>query len=755
MRSFRFHALIIGGYTLLSVVLTYPVILHLATHIPFNPFTPVNVNHYPRELMYGVGDHWYFLWALGFIEHLVASRRWSLVTDAIFYPRGVDLTYPTLFGFGLPLTVLIPFVRMFGVIVTYNLFTIGSFVVTAYSTFLLVRYLTHDGRAAFVSGIIFAFSPYHMARALGHFNFLTSGMWIPLYVLFLMRAVNGGRLPDLVAAPLLLTLTMAANPYYAAFLGLFTVLYVLYQLRSVGGPVVNKVLLTRLLSIGGIASLVLVPFAWLLFTRGLTNFYVSPPLSESSIFGADLLAFFVPSPYHPLWWPLTKPLYDHFASSYTERYTEQTVYIGYMVIALSSVAVLKVAKEEMRLWLLSALAFLVLSLGSFLHINGSDLLKLGGMMSIALPLPNLLFHFIPGLNAMRVPSRFSVMLMLALAVLAGYGTRHLLKRLENRPGAAALSLGLIVSIIAFEFLGAPLPLVDASIPTAYERIAKDGGKGGTLLDVPLDWRVTRYEYYQTTHRKRLIFGQAPRLSLSIDANYADSVPFVRFFKDPESIKHYDESGLDKRDVLRFIQFFDLGFIVLHREYLEPEAFARLKRFLLDHFPVRRVEEDDRIVALYLARDGERTDLWLGPDGYLLDFDSATPQFFLTEGWSRSETWGDLTVAWSDAPASTLWLYLPRASDLTMELRLLPFSYPSATAQGIKVVVNGRYLQDIQLAQSGWQSYSVKLPSSVLSPGINAIRFVYRYTASPSQVIPGSQDPRRLAVAYDKIVLRQE
>ena len=43
----------------------------------------------------------------------------------------------------------------------------------------------------------------------------------------------------------------------------------------------------------------------------------------------------------------------------------------------------------------------------------------------------LLFHFLPLLNAVRAASRFSIMLMLALAILASYGIRHIITYFER------------------------------------------------------------------------------------------------------------------------------------------------------------------------------------------------------------------------------------------------------------------------------------------------------------------------------------
>ncbi len=91
MRRFSFHLAIIGGFVLLTVILTYPLILHLTTHIP------VHKDWHPSG-----SEHWTWLWAFWFIEHhIVELRHRSLFTDIIFYPRGIDITNTMLFGFGL------------------------------------------------------------------------------------------------------------------------------------------------------------------------------------------------------------------------------------------------------------------------------------------------------------------------------------------------------------------------------------------------------------------------------------------------------------------------------------------------------------------------------------------------------------------------------------------------------------------------------------------------------------------------------
>jgi hypothetical protein len=275
------------------------------------------------------------------------------------------------------------------------------------------------------------------------------------------------------------------------------------------------------------------------------------------------------------------------------------------------------------------------------------------------------------------------------------------------------------------------------------------------LDVPLHWVISKYEYYQIKHQQRLLLGHVPRITTPFLTGYAESVPFVPLFKDPDRIKDDAQLPLDKRDVLWFIEFFDLSWIVFHKDYMWPETFERLMRFVMTNFPVAHVEAEGDIVAVQLARDTYNVAELAEPGGYLVDFGSTTPQFFIADGWSYAERWDKLTVAWSSGKESQLWVFLPRIEDFVMELRLKPFIFPANPPQGIQLYVNGRFSSHIPMPSSEWESYTVSLPHTQLTQGINTFRFVYDYAVIPAEVVPGGDDPRTLAVAYDYIRFRPE
>src|SRR5262245_44192656 len=120
------HLLGLAGYIFLTVVVTYPVAFHLTTHIP--------IAHQIPGWAPGDGDPWYSLWLLWFTEHSLAELgRLPLFSDALFYPRGIDLGYLSLVM--LPLLLSVPLVALAGPIAAYNLLILLSLVMAGYATF--------------------------------------------------------------------------------------------------------------------------------------------------------------------------------------------------------------------------------------------------------------------------------------------------------------------------------------------------------------------------------------------------------------------------------------------------------------------------------------------------------------------------------------------------------------------------------------------------------------------------------------------
>jgi hypothetical protein len=163
--------------------------------------------------------------------------------------------------------------------------------------------------------------------------------------------------------------------------------------------------------------------------------------------------------------------------------------------------------------------------------------------------------------------------------------------------------------------------------------------------------------------------------------------------------------------------------------------------------------DERDLGVLVQRL-ELVDLELPPDGFL-DLGTGGARKYLARGWSHDEPWEGSTFVWAAAPESELWVTLPERRDFRVELRLFPFRYPGAPPQAIEVAVNGRHLQELPIDERHWQIHAFKLPQAALAPGLNTLRFRYRYAMAPAAIVPGNPDQRPLAVAVDFIMFRVE
>jgi F5/8 type C domain len=109
---------------------------------------------------------------------------------------------------------------------TYNVACFLTWPVSAFTAFLLVRFITRREDAAFLSGLAFGFSPYRMAE-LGHIQMLST-YWIPLVLLGLHGYLEQRRARWLVLFAVAWLLQSLANGYMMLFGAVLVALWVLY-----------------------------------------------------------------------------------------------------------------------------------------------------------------------------------------------------------------------------------------------------------------------------------------------------------------------------------------------------------------------------------------------------------------------------------------------------------------------------------------------------------------------------------------------
>ncbi|PZS03080.1 MAG: hypothetical protein DLM69_03300, partial [Candidatus Chloroheliales bacterium] len=166
------HPLAMAGvYTLISLLLTWPLLLHFGDALPAG------------------GDAWQNVWNLWWLRKAIESGQWPFHTGYKYYPYGVNLYFDTMVPLAGLLGTPLQWLGL-NLLSTYNVMVLLSFVLAALGMYLLARYLTGDALASFIAGFIFGFCPYHFAHLYGHLNLMWM-QWLPYYILFLLKAVDG------------------------------------------------------------------------------------------------------------------------------------------------------------------------------------------------------------------------------------------------------------------------------------------------------------------------------------------------------------------------------------------------------------------------------------------------------------------------------------------------------------------------------------------------------------------------------------
>jgi hypothetical protein len=473
----RGHLLPIGLFLALTLLVTFPLILHFNSALP------------------GDGrDAWQNYWDYWWLGTALASGQNPFQTPLLYAPYGAPLYLHTLNPFnGL---VTLPIQLAFGPPAAYNTVVVLSLTLAAYFAYLLVARLSGSRQAGFVGGVIYAYGSYHFAHLLGHANLLASE-WLPAYLLCLIAASESeGRQRLLIsgAGAVSLLLIALCDWQYLLFAALLTGLYAppaALQRRSLG-PLVAALTIGA----GGILLTLplIVPTARHLAATAATR----PAVLGAENFSADLLSFVVPSPLQSWWGAWAERLGGRANAPSVER----AVFLGFLPLILAAVGVW-LRRGPTLIWALGTLLFTLLALGPILQIAGQGY--------AAVPLPYRLLQQIPGVNLSRVPARFALLTTLCLAILAGYGLTGLRDRFPRlgRDRVRQIALPLLVVALLAEHLAVPYPLAAVEPAPFYQQLAASAEEGA-VLELPFSITRATSLFGQTVHGKPIIGGYLSR-----------------------------------------------------------------------------------------------------------------------------------------------------------------------------------------------------------------------------------------------------
>lgn len=766
LRRFRPYMVALVLYTLLAVLLTWPLVKHLSS----------------RTIGSAVWafDEYTFVWNMWWFKYSLLDLAQSpLHTAFTFYPLGIDLVSYTLNLFngmlGLPLQLVLPLP------LASNLVILSTYVLSGFGGYLLVCYLfsadcRRDERfgsslpltchvAAFVAGAVYAFTAARMIyAALGHYNVLTA-QWFPLYALFLLKTWREPGWRNPILAGIWTTFILLAEPFFGVFWLFVTVLLSLFELFRRRVESLWHVA-GRLLAMGLVTLLLWSPLLIAMLRAFLQGDFDIPGWGHGAGLSADLVGWFTPTALHPLFGVQDWPAYLRaVVEGKTPFQDVNTVFLGYGILLLAAIGAVT-AWRRLRVWVVGATVFAIFTLGPLLQIRGQFLFPLDNLLreqgiqqDVTFPLPFALLHYIPFLKANRVPNRFSVLLGLALMVLVGYGVLWLLKRQPvRRKGLIWVAGALLLAVALFDQVSVPLPLTDARIPGPYAVIAAED-EDFVVMTIPFGWRDsfgtkgserTQVQYYQTFHHKRFLTGNTSRAP-DFKFDYFLRIPLFRALTAVELYNTVEEETLQRaaEQAGELMTLYDIRYLVVH----EP-------------VPLRYPEIDTTVVALNLAREliplsaepvaaGDGVAVYQVhqpplPNPLRIDFGEWRAAPYRGEGWNDDEEIFAARANWVLGTEAQVFLPVRGLGDRFLSMQIAPFVYSGGPPQTVTLSLNGHLLDAPFTLQDGWQIINATLPEAHLKPGLNTLTFDFAHATAPSAVLPGVTDERPLSAAVDWI-----
>ncbi len=519
----RRHALALSLFTLLTLAVTWPLVIHLFDRVPG----------------WYIADNYEYLWKMWWFRYALLDLHQSpLIAPDIFYPYGFNLAHAELTPLhtivGLPLTYLL------GEVAAYNLFALSSFILAGWAACILVYRLSDSLLAGLLAGTLFVLTPYHTVRYGGILP-PTSFQGIPLFFLGLEAWVGERKLRWAALAALGFIAASWAYLYYAVGLALLAPIYLLLRLRPLRPRLKERGTWWALALFGALTLAAMAPLAAPYIKLG-REVSLTIPLQDVDFWSASVSDYFLPPGLNPLWGSWVREHLLTIPAEYPQIALEFVLAPGFVALLFAFYG-WRYARSPARAALAGmAIAAFLLSLGPRLHLLGRYPLILPapawlaafaqrtldqmGMWlpakesyqalagdGLSVPLPALLLRWLfPPLKGMRGWNRFAVFVSLATAVLAGLGMAAWLRREvmpSARPGRrwtqymiAALPLLLAV----FELWPGRIPLQPVEPRPVDLWLAQQPGQF-TIMELPLTSALSASQMlYTRYHGKRIAFA---------------------------------------------------------------------------------------------------------------------------------------------------------------------------------------------------------------------------------------------------------
>lgn len=428
-----------------------------------------------------------YIWTLAWDTYAFLHQPLHIFDANIYYPFANTLAYSeNLIGSAF---FAAPIIWLTGnLVLAMNLTALITCWLCGIGAFLLARKVHVSVAGAFICGLIFEFAPPRFFR-LGQLH-LTAVQWMPFSLAFLHSYLETGKRRDLLLAVACFSLQALSSGHGAVYLFLAIVALLLWH-AAWGTPIAFK---QRLRDFGATGAYLLAPSVWVMLPyriaqdeAGLRRGYLSGVQPGIESFLAS------PSRFHMY-------LQSTFIGPF-DKEADAFLFPGIVVLLLAAIAAFSWPARR-RLRDNYTLFYVLIALGSLL-------------MFVDWPFELWRYvYWLPGFNFIRVPSRFILLVMLALGVLAGMGFDRLAVQMPRR--LKAIAVAVISTLLLAEYASYPFSSVPyrVDIP-AIDRWLDTQPKPFVVAEVPvpspgnlgaLERQQTTSMLHATAHWQKTIHG---------------------------------------------------------------------------------------------------------------------------------------------------------------------------------------------------------------------------------------------------------
>jgi len=671
------------SYLTLVVLLTLPLVLR------------------PISGFYGFikycGDPLGTIWWIWWYRYAWVRGASSNIVDLLGYPFGVDLNSQPIAPL-LNLPVAFANYVIGNEVLTYNIVVLIGIFLTAFCSYLFVRYLTKSDFAGFIAGLIFGFCPNQLMHSAQHLNF-TINFWMPLYILFLFKLRGDPSLKYSIASGVLGACMSLTNYYYGYFMMLFAIIFLFFW-KAEKREGIGYLLISL-----SIMLVLVMPFIIYIKVKQYGGGMVyAHPEGDLIKYSARWYDYFIPNEFNPL--------FGKYVDGLNRHYFERSLYIGYAPLVLAGLGLIKSLKAKkfkstMLFFAVTAVCFFIFSLGPMFQLW-------------RLKLPNLSWFAYKILPMFRVYARMGFVVVFSVAVMAGLGVKYLLDSTKYRKTKNVFAW-LCVTFIILEYVNIPpFHNVDLSkVPEVYRWLADQKGSD-VVVEYPyvrsVDEVNSKYLYCQTLHKKKLING-------SVEGSIGDAFRQECVY-------------LHRKETAKILAYLGAKWVILHKEYY---SLSELKKISKNGLLEELQEYEDTIVFKINAKPGKIVSVFwenIGnwekwDDGSLWRWMGNNASIFVGNGNIERPQYGVLL-----------------SKRVSISFKMLSF----AKGRNLNIYLNDELVKtvNIDLVSSAKDAKRVAIEDVFLQPGANVVRF---YTSQGEVKIGDvlhNNDARRVCFAISDL-----